>query len=330
MRRKSATKKINKIIAIAMMISAVSLTGCSKDGDGNEPEVSIATYDRMSYATVPVVKGDITPTVKVFLYAEDEKKVEYHPYVDNISLKKIYVNEGDYVRKGEVLAEFDCEQIDESIKSYESEIEEDKLLIDHYKKLHEIDNSMNFDDDIKLLNEQIEIAKLYVSELQAKKNDYTIIAEREGVVVKVYEINDVKNLSKDMPIMTVIYGSGTYSVDTDNYDFKMDEEFKISTGGADFTVKVIGFDETGKTAYLKLVEDVVLGQTTVGLNITKPTIKDVIYIPTRSYFMVDDQAYVYMLDENGYRYAREIELGEQIGDYIIVTNGLEEGEEVVK
>lgn len=322
-------KKI-KLASVTLMTAAFFLTGCGSTLGGDEPEVSVDVYDKIVYSTTPVMKGDITPEVKVFLYAEDEKKVNYYPYVDSVTLEKIYVNEGDYVRKGDVLATFDCESIDSAIKSYENEIEEDLLLIEHYKKLHEIDETVSYDEEIKLLNDRMSIAKLYVEELQAKKDDYNIVAEREGVVLKVSDITDTKNISRDTLIMTVIYGSGMYTADMEKYDFKVDEEFTVSSGGADFTMKVIDVNESEKTAYFKLQEEVVLGQATIGMNIEKPTIKDVIYIPFRSVFEREGKSYVYMLDENGYRYAREIELGDQIDDWVIVKSGLSEGEEVVK
>lgn len=323
-------RKLNKkLLAMSMLIGTLSLAGCSNTLD-KESEVSITPYERISYDTVPVMKGDITPEYEVFLHSEDKKMVDYYPCTDNISLKKIYVSEGDYVRGGEILAEFECEQIDDAIKSYESEIEENEILIDHYKKLQEIDDTQNYDEDIKLLNEQLEVARLYISELQAKKKDYSIVAEREGVVSKIYDINNTKNLSSDVLIMTVTYGSGIYRVNMDKYDFAIDEEINISYDGADIAMKVIDIDDSKQIAYLKIEDEVILNQATISMIIKKQTLKDVVYIPNKSIFQIDGKTYVYMLDENGYRYAREIEIGEQFDDLIIVTSGLSEGEEVVK
>ena len=43
----------------------------------------------------------------------------------------------------------------------------------------------------------------------------------------------------------------------------------------------------------------------------------------------DGRYFVYTLDENGYRQAVWISVGDQVGDYRIITEGLKSGDEVV-
>ncbi len=329
--KNNAIIKYLKLGSAAAIISlGLSLNGCTVGNSDTEPVVSIDEYQKTSYVTTAAIRGSLTPEVLVFLYAEDEEQVSFYPYQDNVSLDKILVNEGDYFHKGDILATFDSESINDELKAYQKKIDDNKLSIEHLKKLNQISEDAGRTDEIKRLNEEIDIAKLYVKELSAKKNDYNIVAERNGIVEKIPDIADKKNLSIDKPIMVVTYGSGIYSVGVDKYDFKVGEEFKISIGGTEFTVAVTDVNKDEKKAYLKLKEDVVIGQKTISLSITKPEIKDVIYIPASCIFKSEGKNYVYLLDENGYRYAREVEVGETVGAYVTINSGLEENEEVVK
>ena len=44
---------------------------------------------------------------------------------------------------------------------------------------------------------------------------------------------------------------------------------------------------------------------------------------------IDEKYYVFMLDENGVRYAQEVEIDAILGDKAIIKSGLEEGDKVI-
>ena len=56
---------------------------------------------------------------------------------------------------------------------------------------------------------------------------------------------------------------------------------------------------------------------------------DVLMLPKRSVFRVEDAYYVYYEDENGLKSAREIQCGLESDKWIEVISGLEEGDSVI-
>ena len=63
--------------------------------------------------------------------------------------------------------------------------------------------------------------------------------------------------------------------------------------------------------------------------LNKPTLKDVCYVPEECVFIVDDKTYVYTLDENGFREAIPVTVGQTIDGKTVIEQGLEQGQKVV-
>jgi multidrug efflux pump subunit AcrA (membrane-fusion protein) len=67
---------------------------------------------------------------------------------------------------------------------------------------------------------------------------------------------------------------------------------------------------------------------TLTMTINKPVIKNVVYVDKNAVTIKSDTSFVYTIDENGYRTPVEVEIGEQVDDYIVITSGLDGGEQV--
>ena len=61
----------------------------------------------------------------------------------------------------------------------------------------------------------------------------------------------------------------------------------------------------------------------------RPVLKNVSYIETECVFYISSKSYVYIVDENGFREPRPVEVGNEVGDYIVIKSGIEPGEKVV-
>ena len=59
----------------------------------------------------------------------------------------------------------------------------------------------------------------------------------------------------------------------------------------------------------------------------KPTLKNVIYVKKSAVYKNGDGFIAYVKDENGYYDVRRVKTGATIGDNIVITEGLSEGEE---
>ena len=63
--------------------------------------------------------------------------------------------------------------------------------------------------------------------------------------------------------------------------------------------------------------------------VAEETRENVLYVATEAVTEKDGHYYVFMLDENGARVAREIKVESVLGEYTIITDGVVEGDEVI-
>lgn len=85
---------------------------------------------------------------------------------------------------------------------------------------------------------------------------------------------------------------------------------------------------TSDKVYFKLVNNEALKEKTLVLYKELPEIKDAIYVDKNAVIQHEDQYFVYLQQEDGVYKAVEVEVGDTVGQYIVITKGLEEGEVV--
>jgi multidrug efflux pump subunit AcrA (membrane-fusion protein) len=64
------------------------------------------------------------------------------------------------------------------------------------------------------------------------------------------------------------------------------------------------------------------------MEIKKGKLPGVVYLPTRAINVKVDSTFVYVVKENGFLEGRYVELGEEIGDLVVIKSGLDGTEEV--
>jgi len=117
---------------------------------------------------------------------------------------------------------------------------------------------------------------------------------------------------------TASAGDASAQDDTDAEDTS--EESAGSTGKG----KLITSDKV----YFKLVNNEVLKEKSLVLYKELPEIKDAIYVDKRAVIQHEDQYFVHLQQEDGLFKAIEVELGDTVGQYTVITKGLEEGDVV--
>ena len=63
--------------------------------------------------------------------------------------------------------------------------------------------------------------------------------------------------------------------------------------------------------------------------VAEETRKDVLYVASGAVVEKDEHYYVFTLDEHGARVAHEVKIDSILGEYAIIKDGLEEGDEVL-
>lgn len=331
-----------KSMVSALVLVFVLLTGCGADAKRDKARVTVNEYEKIVYEFVKVERGDIEPVLSLKLNADSFETKSYFPVQDNMEVEQVYIKKGDIVESGDVLVSFKSGDIEEQLGEYENKLEELRLLIEHYTQLQQIDSSVDYSNDIRLLEEDMDVASLYIQELNAKLDMYSIKAEGTGVVNSVSGIVDNYGVVNSTDIVaTVIYGTGDYlSTTTDDYDFQIGDKYTATYGAvASYELELVSVEEDGKdvngNTVRKLKFHIISEGTGVSeverLNVLihKPVLKDVLYVPEDSVFDVDDKFYVYTLDEDGFRHAAEVKLGSTVDGFTVIESGLSEGDRVV-
>ncbi|MBR3598278.1 MAG: hypothetical protein IKL53_00190, partial [Lachnospiraceae bacterium] len=177
-------------IIICSIGCSMLLTGCGKGNDQERANIRISEYDKITYETVAVERGDIVPTLTLEVTSDTFQRKNYFPRQDEMEVDQIYVTEGDMVSAGQTLVSFKSGDISDQITTYENQLTEDQLLIDHYTKLMKIDSNVDYTEEIKTLKQDMEVCSLYIQELNAKLDGYSIKAEAQGSVIMVSDLLD--------------------------------------------------------------------------------------------------------------------------------------------
>lgn len=322
-----------------MVLCVGLLSGCAGKNQTDDLVITIPEYEKITYTTEPAVYGDIEPVLNLRLKSDEFERKDYYPDHDEMKVDQVLVHAGDVVQDGDIMVTFFSDDIDEERRQYENRVEEDALLIDHYTKLDQINQTDEHKESIEQLKKDQEIAGLYIQDLDARLEAYTIKAEGNGMVSSVSELLDYGEAYADTPAVTVLYGSDDYITTTeDDYAFEVGQTFTATFGVGNYDVRLTAIEElaTGTDAGTKrqltftLVDSASRPSSdSLSLEIKKPVLKDVLYVPETAVMDVGGDKYVYVMDDEGFRHGIHVQAGATIDGNTVIEDGLKEGDKVV-
>lgn len=333
-------RKIRKRRMAAVMVLCVGLlSGCAGKTQTDDLVITIPEYEKITYTTEPVVHGDIAPVLDLRLKSEQFERKEYYPDHDEMEVDQVFVHVGDVVQNGDTLVTFSSEDITEERRQYENRVEEDALLIDHYTKLDAINQTDEHQESIEQLKKDQEIAGLYIKDLDARLEAYTIKAEGSGIVSSLSDMLDYGTVYARDAVVTILYGSDNYTTTTeDDYAFEVGQTFTATFGVGSYEVRLTAIDvlasdtDAGMKRQLTftLVDSAKRPSSdSLNLEIEKNVLKNVLYVPEDAIVYVGNDNYVYVLDEDGFRHGVQVQTGATIDGYTVIEDGLKEGDKVV-
>lgn len=333
-------RKIRKRRMAAVMVLCVGLlSGCAGKTQTDDLVITIPEYEKITYTTEPVVHGDIAPVLDLRLKSEQFERKEYYPDHDEMEVDQVFVHVGDVVQNGDTLVTFSSEDITEERRQYENRVEEDALLIDHYTKLDAINQTDEHQESIEQLKKDQEIAGLYIKDLDARLEAYTIKAEGSGIVSSLSDMLDYGTVYAGDAVVTILYGSYNYTTTTeDDYAFEVGQTFTATFGVGSYEVRLTAIDvlasdtDAGMKRQLTftLVDSAKRPSSdSLNLEIEKNVLKNVLYVPEDAIVYVGNDNYVYVLDEDGFRHGVQVQTGATIDGYTVIEDGLKEGDKVV-
>lgn len=320
-----------------VLTASLLFAGCGQDVSNYESGPKLIEYEKDVYRTTLVEKADLKPVLSLTLKSSNYEVETYGSLENSMEVNTINVEVGSKVKPGDVMVEFvakEEEDYEKQLFDYRKRLNEDKLLKEHYEKISGIDKKNDYTADIAMLDDDIELVNTYISEMELVRDNLRIIAKEEGTVIAISE-----ELTKGVaPAATALFkvasGDGRYEAVTDDkYEFVIDEIYTASIDVATIDMRLVDIQNEGETRRLifeKANDSVVTDVTdTPVIKIEKPEIKNAVYVDSSAIAEVSGKTYVYVVDEDGFRHAKEITVDSTFDNYAIIGSGLSGGERVV-
>lgn len=332
---------MKKRMVIIFATAVILCTGCAKK---QQEDVSInkSGYVRNQHPTETVMCGDIKPHTKAVVI---KSKNNYHNYTisdTELVLDKVWVKAGDHVKKGDLLVSFKSDTMSEAKKNYQDSIAENNIEIEHYKRLMEIDPTVNCKDIIAELEENNKLNNLYIEEIDARLKHYQIYAKDDGVITVVNDNLSKGYFTSGMTLLSQNFNSAKYSalVSTD-FKIKKGDIYTAHAGNVPYEFRVVyvddNTDDSGES--IRRIEFEPVSDTSsigdkdiIEMEFTGDVVKNALYVPENTVDKVEVgksyKYFAYVADDNGYLEPREIKIARKVGNLYIIKTGLSEGEKV--
>lgn len=333
-------------VLVSGLTAATVLTGCGS-GQANEiAPIEKEAYEKVAYETVPVYKGEFQPILSIPLTQNAYENVSYSLEIDDLEVKEVFVESGDMVKEGDVMVVFRSEEIEKSVKEQRENVDTLKLLLEHVKKLRDIetddstlqsnlDKKEEYDYQISKLQDDIRVGELFLAEQQTKLDSCTIKAKKDGVITYLNKGLKSGVCSKGATVITESCGElKFYAVANEDYDFHIGDTFEAESPAITCKVIITDITDDGRDRVLYFEPlDTQIGYVTgqkFYITIEKETMKDVVYVDTSALYENDEkQKFVFVLSEDGYRDVVFVDVDCVINNVAIIKKGLKGGEEVI-
>ncbi len=259
-------------------------------------------------------------------------------------IMELDVEEGDYIRKGELVAQIDPRDYEVQLKAARGQYEKVKTEAERVIELHER-NSVAGNDYQKALA-GLKMAEANLEHAKNQLDDTKLTAPVSGYIEEV-NFTPGEMVDAGMPVVSLIDVTG-YEVEVEIpvSMFARREDFVAFTGNQpsvqakDFPLQLTGISKKANTNQLYTLQLKLNPSANPGLApgmnaqvvITMRTgIKDLLCVPLNAVFEKNGHTYVWVFSsEKGVVKSRRVTTGELTGENLVtILSGLEAGEQVV-
>ena len=351
---KSFNSKILKTTAVLVM-STVLLSGC---GSGEDETHSIAIVRESiddEYDLTHIEKRDVVKTESISCTYSQLREENLSFSVGDKTVAFVYVNEGDEVKPGDLVAKLDVASLETENINMREQIERNDLLMAQADEMIEFYEKKIETPGISLSSKENYLSKL--QKLREKRRTYSdendfnrikISANEQQILVGSLYAGIEGNISfiKDNlvgsstrageTVITILDASvcGFQAMDRKACEYiEMGEKVDVvtnSTGdvyGA--TVTAIDKDSSKITFELDQPDFTIAVGTRATVTVVQGEADNVWSLPKSCVFEADDFWFIYVLNDDGVREMRKVEIGLIGNDYIEITGGISENDTVI-
>jgi membrane fusion protein (multidrug efflux system) len=320
-------------------IALLIFTKCSSSKDDTEKEEEVNFT-----VTSPFVR-DTTVTREYVSQIKSINHIEMRA-LEKGYLQKIYVDEGQFVKKGQLM--FQIMPMIYQAERQKAQAEVDFVNIEYENTKTLADEKVVSKNELALAKAKLDKAKAELSLADVHLAFTQIRAPFDGIMDH-FQVR-LGSLVDEGDLLTTLSDNSKMWVyfnvpEAEYLDYQMgitknnmlkvnlmmannqlfDQPGVVETIEADFN------NETGNIAFRATFPNPkrLLRHGETGNVMAKTTIKNAVMIPQKSTFEILDKTYVYVLNKDNIAHARLVTIGEGIEDLFIVTNGLKAGEKII-
>ena len=348
---------MKKLAAFFVFLSAslILLAGCFalpvEDPVPSPPAVSVP--QAQAFPTAVVMRGDVVryTNAGAFYVATRDERLLFD--IAGLPVLGIFVGIGDYVREGDVVASLYHPEIQEQ---YELALRRDEILrlsraqlgerhalvLYHAESLGEPVDDAYYVTERARLGREHEILSMELDFLRRENDRRYLRASMSGHVVQVMPF--LQGMVSDTSRTVVSIADQQLSAfEVRSADavanMEIGEYFILSINREPYEAVVVDPDEIGifrdgargDEVYLMLLDETVsvpVGVTAI-VNVEMAAARNVLFVPLRAINYIGERTVVYVLNDQGMRSLRDVEVGLRGNTSYEVVSGLAEGEVVV-
>ena len=240
------------IISTLLLLGlAISGTGCSNSAMDDLVNSKDETYNHEQSDTTVVEREDLAPSFDMTLelagyYSTQYNMLanEYNKYVEKyeIEIDEVLVNIGDTVEPGDTMVSFRSDKLETQKAEKRKTITEKTIEIEHLRRLMAIDPNEDHNSEIVRLQQEVNVAELYLSDIDEVYNKINIIAEKKGTVVHINDSLGYGFVEIGKPLVTVDSNYGYYTFSsTEDIPLEIGKIYKAqnSVTHTDYDIKCI-------------------------------------------------------------------------------------------
>lgn len=344
---------------IAYLTLCLALVGC-----GNKTQIPQASNE---YAVREIKTTECNLSTSYPATIKGIQDIEIRPKVSGF-ITKVHVDEGDFVRRGQVLFSIDRVQYEAAVKSAEAAVRvartavsTQKLTVKNKKMLHEKKIISDYDMEMaenQLASAEAELASARAQLIDARNNlsFCSVTSPSDGVVGTIpYRVGSLVSSTTAEALTTVsniskmyVYFSMTekqlleYTKGTDGVKGALAAIPAVSLQLADGST----YNQTGKVTNVSGVIDIATGSVSMRATFDNPQkilrsggsgsvvfpihMNNAILVPQKATYEIQDKHFVYVVGKDNKVKNTEITvLPQNDGTNFVVTGGLKAGERIV-
>lgn len=308
----------------------------------------------MPFPVQTVAKQDATIFEEYTANLEGQQNVEIRPKVNGF-IQKIYVDEGQVVRKGQLLFKIETQTLNEDAAAAKANVTAAQVEVDRLKPL--VDRKIISSVTLETAKAKLAQAKASYSAVAANISYGTITSPVDGVIGSLpYKEGTLATANSEMPLTTVsdtkvmraYFSMNEKQMISFSREFKgatLQEKLKNTPAVTLLLADGSEYEEKGKLVTVTGLVNAVTGTSQFRAEFNNPqailrsgshglvrlpiTMKDVLIVPQNAVFDMQGKQMIYVVNKDNTVKSKIITVKTTSGTNFVVEGGLEAGEVIV-